>query len=139
DELNYAGYMGMLYQNYFNGTIANIPNFSIYDSNGNEICSLSNITENIENVYIITRGATYTIKFASEVKNVFIADGDSIVPNELIPVSYNETTGTWDATVTAYDIEYMMFLVFTADIDLEAYEDLPQYDANEDYTGYLDF
>ena len=139
DELNYAGYMGMLYQDYFNGTIANIPNFSIYDSNGNEICSLSNITENTDNLYILTRGATYTIKFASEVKNVFIADGDNPATNELIPVSYNETTGTWDATVTAYDVEYMMFLVFTPDIDLSAYEDLPQYDANEDYTGYLDF
>ena len=127
-DKNYAGYCGMLMQEYFNGSICKIPSFSIYTENGK-------IIENSENL-VLELGVEYTIKFAEEVKEVMLLRNDSMSVNSITNITYNEATGTWDATFSVSESTMLMFL--TADLDLSQYEDLPAYDAATDYSQYLE-
>lgn len=124
DEIKYAGYCGMLIQEYFNGSICYLPSFSIYTSDGK-------IIDNCENMALIA-GVEYTIKFAEEVKEVMFY---SRSVNSITNITYNEATGTWDATFSVSESTMLMFL--TADLDLSQYEELPAYDAATDYSRYL--
>ena len=126
-DKNYAGYCGMLMQEYFNGSICKIPSFSIYTENGK-------IIENSENL-VLELGVEYTIKFAEEVKEVMLLGNDSMSVNSITNITYNEATGTWDAKFSVSESTMLMFL--TADLDLSQYEDLPAYDAATDYSEYL--
>ena len=126
DEIKYAGYCGMLIQEYFNRSICNLPSFSIYTSDGKFV-------ENCEYMALIA-GVEYTIKFTEEVKEVMLF-GESMSVNSITSITYNETTGTWDATFSVS--ESTMLMVLTADLDLSQYEDLPAYDAATDYSEYL--
>ena len=128
DEIKYAGYCGMLIQEYFKGSICKIPSFGIYTENGK-------IIENSENI-VLELGVEYTIKFAEEVKEVMLLGNDSMSVNSITSITYNETTGTWDATFSVSESTMLMFL--TADLDFSQYEDLPAYDANTDYSQYLE-
>ena len=124
DEIKYAGYCGMLIKEYFNGSICYLPSFSIYTSDGK-------IIDNCENMALIA-GVEYTIKFAEEVKEVMFY---SRSVNSITNITYNEATGTWDATFSVSESTMLMFL--TADLDLSQYEELPAYDAATDYSRYL--
>ncbi|MCI5797771.1 MAG: InlB B-repeat-containing protein, partial [Firmicutes bacterium] len=126
-DKNYAGYCGMLMQEYFNGSICKIPSFGIYTENGK-------IIENSENL-VLELGVECTIKFAEEVKEVMLLGNDSMSVNSITNITYNEATGTWDATFSVSESTMLMFL--TADLDLSQYEDLPAYDAATDYSEYL--
>ena len=130
DEIKYAGYCGMLIQEYFNGSICNLPSFSIYTSDGKFV-------ENCKDMALIA-GVEYTIKFTEEVKELFIAGGKSMTVKSVTDITYNAETGTWDATFNVFDTESSILMFFTADLDLSQYEDLPAYDANTDYSQYLE-
>ena len=127
EDKNYAGYCGMLLQEYFNFSICKIPSFSIYTAEGK-------IFENIEE-FALAFDTEYTIKFTEEVKEVMLLGNDSMSVNSITSITYNETTGTWDATFSVSESTTLMFL--TADLDLSQYEDLPAYDAATDYSEYL--
>ena len=130
DEIKYAGYCGMLIQEYFNGSICYLPSFSIYTADGK-------IIENCENMALIA-GVEYTIKFTEEVKELLIAGNDTMSIKSVTDITYNAETGTWDATFNVFDTESSILMFFTADLDLSQYEDIPAYDANTDYSQYLE-
>ena len=130
DEIKYAGYCGMLIQEYFNGSICYLPSFSIYTADGK-------IIENCENMALIA-GVEYTIKFTEEVKELLIAGNDTMSIKSVTDITYNAETGTWDATFNVFDTEGSILMFLTADLDLSQYEDIPAYDANNDYSQYLD-
>ena len=130
DEIKYAGYCGMLIQEYFNRSICNLPSFSIYTSDGK-------IIDNCENMALIA-GVEYTIKFTEEVKELLIAGNDTMTIKSVTDITYNAETGTWDTTFNVFDTEGSILMFFTADLDLSQYEDIPAYDANTDYSQYLE-
>ena len=130
DEIKYAGYCGMLIQEYFNGSICYLPSFSIYTADGK-------IIENCENMALIA-GVEYTIKFTEEVKELLIAGNDTMSIKSVTDITYNAETGTWDATFNVFDTESSILMFFTADLDLSQYEDIPEYDATQDYSQYLE-
>ena len=130
DEIKYAGYCGMLIQEYFNRSICNLPSFSIYTSDGKFV-------ENCEYMALIA-GVEYTIKFTEEVKELLIAGNDTMTIKSITDITYNAETGTWDTTFNVFDTEGSILMFFTADLDLSQYEDLPAYDANTDYSQYLE-
>ena len=130
DEIKYAGYCGMLIQEYFNCSICNLPSFSIYTSDGK-------IIDNCENMALIA-GVEYTIKFTEEVKELLIAGNDTMTIKSVTDITYNAETGTWDTTFNVFDTEGSILMFFTADLDLSQYEDIPAYDANTDYSQYLE-
>ena len=130
DEIKYAGYCGMLIQEYFNRSICNLPSFSIYTSDGKFV-------ENCEYMALIA-GVEYTIKFTEEVKELLIAGNDTMTIKSITDITYNAETGTWDTTFNVFDTEGSVLMFFTADLDLSQYEDIPAYDANTDYSQYLE-
>ena len=130
DEIKYAGYCGMLIQEYFNRSICNLPSFSIYTSDGKFV-------ENCEYMALIA-GVEYTIKFTEEVKELLIAGNDTMTIKSVTDITYNAETGTWDAKFNVFDTESSILMFFTADLDLSQYEDLPEYDATQDYSQYLE-
>ena len=130
DEIKYAGYCGMLIQEYFNRSICNLPSFSIYTSDGKFV-------ENCEYMALIA-GVEYTIKFTEEVKELLIAGNDTMTIKSITDITYNAETGTWDTTFNVFDTEGSILMFLTADLDLSQYEDLPAYDAATDYSQYLE-
>ena len=145
DEINRAGYNMMLLQEYIGmSNIQLTPAFSLYSSDGYELSTYDGGSTNSDGlmIFAVTGGGTYTLKFKTEVLEMLVVNMETIgIEGDLTP-TYNAETNTWDVTFTACadsgsgdSATILMF--YTPDIDLSAYEGLPEYDANQDYTGYL--
>lgn len=140
DEMNRAFYNYMLIQEYIGSSLKLTPDFTLYSSEGYELrvfdgnISLESESEGM--IFIGNPQTTYTIKFTSEVVEMLVVNMETFgIEGDLTP-TYNAETGTWDVTFTPCEGASVL-IFYTPDIDLSAYEGLPEYDPNTDYSSYF--